>query len=140
MAYSAAFLLGVVSHIALFNRGEWDMATAKLCLFLISSQALGTAGLLHYFPNEYKTLSFALKSVAGVTSFWILGIYTSILVYRAFFHRLNSFPGPYIARLSNLYATALTARRLHLYDEVQSLHKQYGDFVRLGQYHALVSK
>lgn len=133
-AHRAAFCLGVLSHVAVFNRGEWDVAAARLCVFVISSQALGTVGLLRYFPEEYNSPSIAIKSVAGIISFWIIGIFTSILVYRAFFHRLNSFPGPYLARLSNLYPTALEAGRLQLYREVQSLHKQYGDFVRLGQY------
>lgn len=134
-AHGAAFSLGILSHVVLFSRGEWDVATAKLFVFVLSSQALGTAGLLRYFPDEYDTLSLALKSITGITMCWILGTFTSILVYRAFFHRLNSFPGPYLARLSNLYLpTALTAKQLHLYEKVQSLHKQYGDIVRLGQY------
>jgi hypothetical protein len=132
---STAFLLGVLSHIALFNRGEWDVATAKLCVFVITGQALGAAALWHYFPGEYPTLFTPLKIVIGITSFWVLGIFTSILTYRAFFHRLNIFPGPYLARLSNLYPTSLTAKRLHLYEEVQSLHRQYGDIVRLGEYY-----
>lgn len=136
-ARSATFSVGVLSHVALFNRGEWDVATAKLCAFVISSQILGTAGLVRYFPEEYDTPFIAAKSVAGITSFWVLGIFTSILAYRAFFHRLNGFPGPYLARLSNLYPTALSAKRLHLYEEVQSLHQQYGDIVRLGQYYDL---
>lgn len=130
--HGAVFSLGVFSHIALFNRGEWDVAAAKLCVFVLSSQAFGTAGLLRYYPDEYGTTSIAAKGVAAIISSWTLGIFTSILVYRAFFHRLNNFPGPYLARLSNLYPTALTAKRLHLYEEVQSLHKQYGDIVRLG--------
>ncbi|KAJ0418348.1 cytochrome P450 [Aspergillus carlsbadensis] len=55
-----------------------------------------------------------------------------MLCYRAFWHRLSSFPGPFVARLSNLYVTALSAKNLHLYEEVQRLHQQYGDYVRLG--------
>jgi hypothetical protein len=136
-ARSTAFSLGVLSHIAIFNRGEWDVATGKICVIVISSQALGVAGLLHYVPEEYESPIFAFKVFVKITSFWVIGIFTSILIYRAFFHRLNGFPGPYLARLSNLYPTFLTAKRLHLYEEVQSLHNQYGDFVRLGQYHAL---
>jgi hypothetical protein len=135
-ARSVAFSLGVLSHVAIFNRGEWDVATAKLCVFVTSTQAIATAGILHYFPEEYDTAYAALKNVIGITSFWTLGIFTSILVYRAFFHRLNRFPGPFVARLSNLYPTFLTAKRLHLYEEVESLHKQYGDILRLGQYYA----
>ncbi|KAL5337622.1 cytochrome P450 [Aspergillus crustosus] len=51
-----------------------------------------------------------------------------MLFYRAFWHRLSSFPGPFWARLTNLYVTALSAKRLRLYEEIQKLHQQYGDY------------
>jgi hypothetical protein len=56
----------------------------------------------------------------------------SILTYRAFFHRLSRFPGPFRARLSNLYATKLANKDEHMYLEVQELHRRYGDIVRIG--------
>jgi hypothetical protein len=37
------------------------------------------------------------------SSSFLIALYGSILVYRAFFHRLRGFPGPFTARLSNLY-------------------------------------
>jgi len=55
----------------------------------------------------------------------------SMLIYRVFFHRLNRFPGPFLARLSNFSATGLSSKDLHLYEEVQKLHKKYGDVVQL---------
>ncbi|KAJ5758202.1 Cytochrome P450 [Penicillium nucicola] len=55
-----------------------------------------------------------------------------MLVYRAFLHRLSRFPGPFLARLSNFYVTALSGKKLQLCDEIQKLHQQYGDYVRIG--------
>ncbi|KAJ5510414.1 Cytochrome P450 [Penicillium expansum] len=54
-----------------------------------------------------------------------------MLVYRGFFHRLGKFPGPFLARLSNLYLTMLSSK-LHLYEEIGKLHEIYGDYVRTG--------
>ncbi|KAJ5166267.1 uncharacterized protein N7482_005048, partial [Penicillium canariense] len=62
----------------------------------------------------------------------ILGIYTSILFYRVFWHRLNCFPGPFLAKLSNFYVTWLSAKKLQLFEEAEKLHRQYGDYVRIG--------
>ncbi|KAJ5308716.1 Cytochrome P450 [Penicillium antarcticum] len=55
-----------------------------------------------------------------------------MLVYRAFLHRLSRFPGPFFARLSNFYVTVLSGKKLQLCDEIQKLHHQYGDYVRVG--------
>jgi hypothetical protein len=50
----------------------------------------------------------------------ILGIYLNMLCYRAFWHRLSGFSGPFLARLSNFYVTALLAKNLHLYEGVRA--------------------
>jgi hypothetical protein len=134
IANIAAFVLGGVSHAVIFHYGEWDLATTRLIGLLVASQVFGTLGLLYQFPETYDSPRLALSTVVGLTFYLISGLTSSILIYRGFFHRLNKFPGPFVARLSNLYPTALSAKRLHLYEEVQSLHKQYGDYVRLGKY------
>ena len=63
----------------------------------------------------------------------ILAIYGSMLIYRAFFHRLRKFPGPFLARLSNFHVAGLSAKKVQLYEETERLHKLYGDYVRLGK-------
>ncbi|CAG8020572.1 unnamed protein product [Penicillium salamii] len=55
-----------------------------------------------------------------------------MLVYRTFFHRLVKFPGPFLARMSNLFVTVLARKRLQLHEEIHSLHSRYGDYVRIG--------
>lgn len=85
--------------------------------------------------NRFYTdnLGRSVTAIAGLGLSLVAGLTLSILTYRAFFHRLNRFPGPFAARLSNFYPTYLSAKKLHLYEEVEQLHRQYGDFVRLGR-------
>ncbi|KAF7846282.1 hypothetical protein BT93_L4670 [Corymbia citriodora subsp. variegata] len=82
--------------------------------------------------SKSSPIFLAAKETSILGSLFLAGLTTSILVYRAAFHRLNRFPGPFAARLSNMYPTMLSARKLQLYEEVDSLHKTYGDFVRVG--------
>ncbi|KAK7424018.1 hypothetical protein QQX98_000628 [Neonectria punicea] len=60
------------------------------------------------------------------------GIYTSTSVYRIFLHPLRRFPGPFLARLSSAYATGLLVKNYQPYKEIQKLHQEHGDIVRLG--------
>lgn len=122
---------GIATHLTIFRYGEWDVQAPKLVLsylfLLLGAMVLDSATKANYidFAAPYPWL---LKGV------WchILGIYGSMIIYRAFFHRLSQFPGPFFARLSNFYVTSLSARKLHLYEETEKLHKIYGDYVRLG--------
>ncbi|PVI04480.1 cytochrome P450 [Periconia macrospinosa] len=60
-------------------------------------------------------------------------LFSSIGVYRVFFHKLRSFPGPYLARVSKLWHVwkcVKSRSRNHLI--LDDLYKQYGDFVRTG--------
>ncbi|KAH7152666.1 benzoate 4-monooxygenase cytochrome P450 [Dactylonectria macrodidyma] len=128
----AAFAVGVALHLFLFRFGEWDLATTKIITTaFLSYVALGT-GLWQYFPAEYPSPlnGFAIASRLGGAL--ILGLVSSMMLYRGFFHRLRRFPGPFMARFSNFYVTSLSAKNLHLYEEIQSLHKKYGDYVRIG--------
>ncbi|KAF7558005.1 hypothetical protein G7Z17_g333 [Cylindrodendrum hubeiense] len=75
-----------------------------------------------------KTREMAAGDRVAVTG---KGIYSSIIVYRGAFHRLNRFPGPFAARISNLYVTLLSIKKFQLYEEVQQLHEKYGDIVRI---------
>ncbi|KAG6000416.1 hypothetical protein E4U21_005476 [Claviceps maximensis] len=155
---ATAFVLGVLLHVVFFNRGEWDLHTMPIIrrfvgTFVALPIILMIAPLLlDYVPSSSSSSSsssaFALRSYLSLLSsfsLWnrfvfafclagclLLGLFTSILVYRACFHRLNRFPGPFAARLSNFYITRLATRKLQLYREVQNLHQVYGDYVRVG--------
>ncbi|KAF3352075.1 Elongation factor 1-beta [Verticillium dahliae VDG1] len=106
---AAPFVFGALAHLFCFRVGDWDLQTTKLLVAFLATQ-----GLL--------ALSFS----------FLAGLYASLLTYRAAFHRLNRFPGPFAARLSNFYITRRSVKNFQLFQEVQDLHKQYGDIVRIG--------
>ncbi|KAJ3522636.1 hypothetical protein NM208_g12776 [Fusarium decemcellulare] len=131
-AYLITFALGIFVHVAGFRRGEWDLYTAKLIVALPTVIAAGTYLLATASDHGHGSYLEAFKTASTYSFVFIAGITSSILVYRAFFHKLNHFPGPFTARLSNFYITARAVRKMHLFEEIQNLHKQYGDFVRTG--------
>lgn len=57
----------------------------------------------------------------------------NVLVYRAFFHRLRHFPGPFGAKLSKFWAMwQVVESKARYYQVTQRLHEKYGDYVRTG--------
>ncbi|KAF5693592.1 cytochrome P450 monooxygenase [Fusarium denticulatum] len=135
-AFGAAFILGVLVHIFVLRKGEWDLWTVKL----IKAWATYEVTVSLFLTQLY---SFSVWQALSVTNKWfasfVTGLSISILTYRAFFHRLNRFPGPFLARLSTLYATYLTVYEEHMYLEVQKLHEKYGDIsVHYKRYCAIV--
>lgn len=131
--YAAAFAAGVLLHVGVFTRGEWDLYTTKLLGTSIILNA-SLAGVLFYSgAEEFGTRWAAFKAASLLSSAVWVGLYSSILVYRGAFHRLNRFPGPFWARISNFYVTSLSVKKFQLYEEVQKLHEKYGDIVRLGE-------
>ncbi|RAK81185.1 cytochrome P450 [Aspergillus fijiensis CBS 313.89] len=126
-----AFAAGIAAHVTIFRLGEWDVAAAKIpaSLFLVQ---FGLFIYYLFFAGPPTAPGTALWLVGQVTAALIAGTSTSILVYRALFHRLNSFPGPFPARLSIWYVTSLYARNPDAFNTIRGLHQRYGDFVRTG--------
>ncbi|KAJ4248829.1 hypothetical protein NW762_012667 [Fusarium torreyae] len=129
------FLSGCVMHILFYRRGEWDLLATRLVQTYIAIPliVIGAMGIAkHKALLNTTNLSTAAASVLLFEFAHIVGIFSSILAYRTLFHRLNRFPGPFCARISNLYPTYLRTKNVQLYEEVEELHQKYGDFVRLG--------
>ena len=118
---------GVFTHLAVFRRGEWDVASPSVFVFYFTIFAAAA------LSSHVGLVDAPLLVVAQIGGCHVGALYTSMLVYRGFFHRLSKFPGPFLARLTNFYITALSMKKLHLFEEVQKLHAQYGDYVRLGE-------
>lgn len=126
---AVSFAAGVGLHLTTFRHGEWDTDANTLLVGTAAGEALATLFIHLYFSKPldvsmYHGLYWVLAAIVGV--------YTSMLVYRAFFHRLRRFPGPFTARLSTLHMTLQSAKTRQIYRYVQDLHKQFGDYVRVG--------
>ncbi|EKG09085.1 Cytochrome P450 [Macrophomina phaseolina MS6] len=122
-------VIAVACHHFIFRRVELDeKAAALVFIFLVTCVAI-------------LVLDISLQSASFVSSLCRLAVATasfattsaiSILVYRAFFHRLNRFPGPFLARLTKLYAFK-QSQSLQYYKELEDMHRKYGDVVRTGK-------
>ncbi|KAK8084318.1 hypothetical protein PG997_005589 [Apiospora hydei] len=131
IALRVAFATGVLLHVSLFRIGEWDIWATKLMRAPFILLAALSAALTWLRPAEPILLSFSYA--CQLDAALLGGILVSMLVYRAFFHRLRSFPGPFAARLSSLYMTSQAAlKKMQPCHELKRLHEQYGEFVRIG--------
>ncbi|EGU79236.1 hypothetical protein FOXB_10267 [Fusarium oxysporum f. sp. conglutinans Fo5176] len=136
LAIGTGLSSGILSHILIFSKGEWDLYTIKILqgllivigLLALSFKRLGTTEA----GSPYCFFESTIASIYMV-SLMVSGTFCSIFLYRiCFFHRLYQFPGPLMAKVSNLYLTRRSLTRFQLYTEIQDLHRTYGDIVRVG--------
>jgi hypothetical protein len=122
---TTALALGSVVHHGLFINGEWHLqAPAILACHVLLFPVAFSLEALGGFNNIY------FRSLVMGTSY-IAGLLLSILVYRLFFHRLRTFPGPRLAALSKLWHVwKCRTSRGHLV--LDDWHRKYGTFVRTG--------
>ncbi|KAF6830347.1 cytochrome p450 [Colletotrichum plurivorum] len=147
-ALGLSFALGVGLHVFLFRYGEWDLSAIRLItIFTLAFTgivaATAAAPSLAPFiarPIDSVSLLDACKAAGTIMGTAVAGIYASMLIYRGLFHRLNRFPGPFMARFSNLYVTFKIWNRMHLHEEVRRLHEKYGDVVRVGPTELSINK
>jgi hypothetical protein len=119
------FCLGVIMHLGVFIRGEWHLQAPHIIL----------AHAFIFTLLVAKQLVSGLSTSYGVAlSFlaYLCGLLGSMAVYRLFFHRLISFPGPRLAALSKLWHVWL-CRNSQNHLVLESWRQKYGTFVRTGQ-------
>ncbi|KAF4956783.1 hypothetical protein FGADI_3565 [Fusarium gaditjirri] len=138
LAIVTGLTTGMLAHILIFRKGEWDLYTTKILqglviiagLLALSFKMLGATEA----GSPYSILESIIASIYMVF-FLIMGTFCSILLYRiSFFHRLYKFPGPFMSRISNFYLTKRSNASFQLYREIQDLHRKYGDIVRVGKW------
>jgi hypothetical protein len=124
-----SFLGGIATHVVI-RPHEID---SKVWAIFFSYFAVLAHLLLGYVLLCGFSVGKALLKTIIVSNAFNLGLVGSILTYRAFFHRLHRFPGPFPAKLSRFYAMKNAARNLKANEDIQKLHEKYGDFVRVGK-------
>ena len=125
---SVAAALGVLSHVAYFNRGEHHMlGNTYLGTFLLSCAA-SVAALVNF---QSYNISTALTVTSSFAATYLLGLYTSLLIYRLFLSPLNKFPGPWQAKIAGIWLTSQLGN-FDSYLFFERLHQKYGKYVRIG--------
>ncbi|KAK0747207.1 cytochrome P450 [Schizothecium vesticola] len=108
---------GFLSHTLYFVRGYHD--TSILSILLI-----------HFASYTSLTIFFGLIPATLLSTSYLVALFTSISLYRLFFHPLRHFPGPLPAKLTKLYGPYL-ARNGQLHIEQNKLFSKYGNIIRV---------
>ncbi|CEO60507.1 hypothetical protein PMG11_05132 [Penicillium brasilianum] len=109
-------LLGLILHHVVFIHGEWHVRAPEILVYH-----------LVYFGGLLMATAHARWVIAG----YLIALYSSIIIYRVYFHRLSHFPGPKWARVTKIWH-AWKSRHRQNFLVLSELHRQYGDFVRTG--------
>lgn len=122
--------VGIASHLAFYIRREHHLRAAVLLRFYVMAYIMTWLGCvqLHGEAPYYATISSTTVALS-----YCLGLFGSMMIYRLFFHQLNSFPGPTGAKISKLWHLA-QVRSAKQYLLLHDLHNKYGDFVRTGDF------
>ncbi|KAF7867161.1 hypothetical protein EAF04_005245 [Stromatinia cepivora] len=137
--YIIAAAAGVFFHNIVrkreFDRHPFSIIFAVIAFYLVLSI------LLQYeSDNENLTISQGQKIAFKLVSTVIVSLWTNILVYRAFFHPLRHFPGPFGARLSKFWSLGKVMQsKVRWYQVVGELKEEYGDYVRTGPRELMIS-
>ncbi|KAL1639131.1 hypothetical protein SLS58_008218 [Diplodia intermedia] len=125
---SKSFALGVLFHWSIvgveIDGQGWRLVGVYSAAVMLLWALFASLGHMHAFEAAFRT--------ACIANSFKLGLAASIFAYRLLFHRLRKFPGPKYAAASRFYAMYLACKNTQYSNEVEKMHKQYGDFVRIG--------
>ncbi|KMQ46122.1 Cytochrome P450 [Trichophyton rubrum] len=90
--------------------------------------------MLKFHSPSYTTLWFTAILGAAALLLYLVGT----LVYLVLFHPLAKYPGPWLAKITNLYA-GYHSWKGDLHIDMLNSHDKYGKFVRYGPNSLLVN-
>jgi cytochrome P450 family 628 len=122
-------LLGIVSHWGYFVWGEHVLDAPAIFLAALLVPQILTS--VFWFAS--RSFPHAITLATALCLPYVGALFSSIAIYRAFFHTLNRFPGPFAARLSKLWHFYKISAALDNYKYLDKLHVQYGEVVRTGK-------
>ena len=127
LLYVPTAALGVVSHLAIFRRGEWHLKAPRLALLcLLAPPILFVSGMIAGLGLER-----ALWAATALCIVFFGSMFASITVYRIYLHPLRHFKGPRLAGITKIWHSLYCVKgQNHLL--LGKMHEVYGDFVRTG--------
>lgn len=111
---------GLAVHILYFQRYEFHKHVDTIFNIAVS---LTLGGPLLVFKLLNTDLLYAVAIVLWFEFCMVGAAVTSTMVYRAFLNPLNKFPGPYAARLTDLWMAFHVGRKLDSWLKLEKLHK-----------------
>ncbi|TGJ84039.1 hypothetical protein E0Z10_g4725 [Xylaria hypoxylon] len=124
----AAFVAGITSHLAFFRIGEHHLYSTRYVLAAILAFAISTTVQSRFF--QFSSHGAALGTL-GIATSYFGGLYSSLIIFRLFFHPLNKFSGPLGCKISSAWFTTYLSRR-DAFRQLLKLHQKHGNFLRIG--------
>jgi hypothetical protein len=122
-------LLGLTSHIFFKSYNDVDRLVGKGFVPYVCSQI----GLWICLSIQNSDIHSSAIFVIFANLSFFTSLFTSISIYRLFFHPLRSFPGPGFARLTSWWGVTKIALGANKYQLHHELHNRYGNIVRIGK-------
>jgi hypothetical protein len=120
---------GIASHLGYFIHGEHHAESTRIFGLFTLVNAIVFGVQVRFLGQDIILSIFRTSAIA--TSY-VIALWTSMSVYRLFFHRLRSFPGPLPAKVSKLWHSYQAIPKLDSFRWLAKLHEEYGDVVRTG--------
>lgn len=125
---TVAFISGVVSHLGFFRFGEHHLRAMRYILTAVTIFVFSVFAQNHLFQLSFLTAAYNSASLAG---WYFAGLYSSLIIFRVFFHPLRNFPGPLGCKISSAWFSSYLGKR-DAFRQLQKLHQQHGKFLRIG--------
>jgi hypothetical protein len=119
---------GIIAHHGLFIQGEWHLRVPRIVFTHLALACI----VWSFVSDESKDPAGHLRLCLLVFTSYLASLFSSISVYRIFFHRLRAFPGPKLAAFTKFWHV-FQARNSTNHLVLQDLHHRYGTFVRTGE-------
>ena len=120
--------LGVLSHLSYFIHGEQNNNANAIFRVITRGVFVPLAIALTTNGTASRRLLRGLIPSLG----FLVGLGSSIVVYRVYFHRLRKFPGPRFDAISKWGAAYVAYLSRRYFARLEALHIIYGDYVRSG--------
>jgi hypothetical protein len=129
MAYSVCVVpitTGLIAHVGFRLLEPRELSALAALLFGLPTLGLVVAGRSVHYLTAWSLLRITVLHLATL-------VFATILYRISPFHPLSRYPGPFVCRLSKLWAL-LIASRGYQHRYYHALHERYGPVVRTGQY------
>ncbi|KAK6954544.1 hypothetical protein Daesc_004511 [Daldinia eschscholtzii] len=126
--------LGVLFHLTIAQMGDVE----DFVYSLLAIMGLIMLGFVSFSVSLGSSLLSALTELSVLTATFNAGLFSSMIIYRVFFHRVRKFPGPLALKISRFSSALMVFKEAKYHKDVARLHDKYGDFIRVGPRHLCV--
>lgn len=128
--HAIAASCGLLSHLAYFIQGEHHKQAILFSKLAVLLPATFCVLLVHFTS---WTVGQGAWLTGSITATYFGALWSSMIIYRSFFHRLRHFPGPRLAKVSKLFQFFSNVK-LDSYRRLERWHRKYGSIVRIGMW------